>query len=100
MTHRRALPRVSLVFAIAGGMFGQPAAPPRFEVVSIKPNAQGGPDIQGLGTVRTLAGGRLAAEKVQLRYLIQNAYGLRAFQLAGGPGWIDSAHYDIEAKAE
>ncbi len=100
MRDRRVHLRVSLLLAIASGAFGQSAALPRFEVVSIKPNAQGGSDIQGLGIVRVLPGGRLSAEKAQLRYLIQNAYGLRAFQLTGGPGWIDSAHFDIEAKAD
>ena len=31
---------------------------------------------------------------------MQNAYGLQPFQITGGPAWIDSASYDIEAKAE
>ena len=28
------------------------------------------------------------------------AYGVGSFQISGGPGWIDSDRYDIEAKAE
>ena len=32
--------------------------------------------------------------------LIQFAYGVRDFQLAGEPAWIGSAHQDIQAKAE
>jgi bla regulator protein BlaR1 len=76
------------------------AAAPRFEVASIKPTSQSGPDIQGLGNVRALPGGRLIAEKVLLRYFIQDAYDVRPFQLSGGPAWISSAHYDIAAKAE
>jgi uncharacterized protein (TIGR03435 family) len=35
-----------------------------------------------------------------LRALIRNAYGLQPQQLAGGPDWIDSARYDINAKAQ
>ncbi len=47
-----------------------------------------------------LPGGRLLAEKVSLRYFIQNAYDLKPFQISGGPSWINSAHYDIDAKAD
>jgi uncharacterized protein (TIGR03435 family) len=47
-----------------------------------------------------MPGGHLIAEKAQLRYLIRIAYGLKPFEISGGPGWIDSAHYDIDAKAE
>ena len=76
------------------------AITPRFEVASIKPTSQQGPDVQGLGDVHILPGGRLVAEKVLLRYFIQNAYGVKPFQISGGPAWISSAHYDINAKAE
>lgn len=96
------------LLAVAGAaVLVAPAAPaqttapatPRFEVASIKPTSQQGSDVQGLGDVRTLPGGRLVAEKAQLRYFIQIAYGVKPFQIAGGPAWINSAHYDIDAKA-
>lgn len=82
------------------GAFGQSAISPRFEVVSIKPNPQGPADFRGVEPVSALPGGRLIAERAQLRYFIQYAYGVKPFQLVGGPGWIDSAYYDIDAKAE
>jgi uncharacterized protein (TIGR03435 family) len=92
--------RVAIVLAIgAYAAFGQAPDSARFEIVSIKPNSQGGADIQGFGSIRLLPGGRMTAEKALLRYFIQNAYGIKPFQLLGGPGWIDSAHYDIDAKA-
>ena len=76
------------------------ATKPRFEVASIKPSPQEGPDVKRPGLdVRMLPGGRLSAEKVLLRYFIQNAWGVEPFQISGGPDWINSAHYDIEAKA-
>lgn len=28
-----------------------------------------------------------------------NAYSVQPFQVSGGPGWVDSVHYDISAKA-
>jgi uncharacterized protein (TIGR03435 family) len=70
---------------------------PQFEVASIKPNSPGGVNT---GDFRVLPGGRLSADKVVLRFFIQNAYGLKPFQLSGGPDWIASQGYDIEAKAE
>ena len=73
------------------------ATAPRFEVASIRPTSQVGPDVQGNGDVRMLPGGRLMAEKVLLRYFIQNAYAVKPFQVSGGPAWINSAHYDIDA---
>ena len=100
-----ALAGIAVVAAPFGiGMMNAPmieaqSAASRFEVVSIKPTSQQGSDIQGLGNVRMLPGGHLLAEKALLRYFIQNAYGLKPWQIAGGPAWIDSAHYDIDAKA-
>ncbi len=78
----------------------EPPAATRFDVASVKPTSQQGPDIQGNGNVRILPGGHLLAEKVLLRYFIQSAYELKPFQISGGPAWINSAHYDIDAKAE
>jgi uncharacterized protein (TIGR03435 family) len=92
--------RIAIIATIgAYAAIGQAASSTRFEIVSIKPNSEGGADAQGFGDIRMLPGGRMIAEKVLLRYFIQNAYGLKPFQLSGGPGWIDSAHYDIDAKA-
>lgn len=82
------------------GIFGQSTVSPRFAVVSIKANSQRGLDAQGLGTVGALPNGQLIAERVALRYFIQTAYGVKPFQISGGPGWTDSTHYDIEARAD
>ncbi len=35
---------------------------------------------------------------VKPKFLIQLAYGVRDFQISGGPGWLDSAQYDIAVK--
>jgi bla regulator protein blaR1 len=35
---------------------------------------------------------------VKAKFLIQVAYGVRDFQISGGPGWLDSAQYDIAVK--
>ena len=33
------------------------------------------------------------------RSIITTAYGLRWEQVVGGPGWLDTEHWDIEARA-
>jgi bla regulator protein BlaR1 len=69
---------------------------PKFEVASIKPNTSGA---AGAG-FQPFPSGRLSVVNNALRNVILNAYDIQAFQLSGGPGWIDSDRYDIEAKAE
>ncbi|HKE27027.1 MAG TPA: TIGR03435 family protein [Bryobacteraceae bacterium] len=71
-------------------------APRNFEVASIRPNQAGG-DSRG---ITTLPGGLFKATNVSLRLLISRAYGLPEAQIEGGPGWLDSETYDINAKAD
>jgi uncharacterized protein (TIGR03435 family) len=74
-------------------VFGQPAAPLKFEVASVKPSTE-----QRFKMVRPLPGRLTADAPVQL--LMQNAYAVQPFQIAGGPDWVNSEHYQIEAKAD
>jgi uncharacterized protein (TIGR03435 family) len=75
----------------------QPATPLSFEVASVKPNKSG--DERSPSMI--LPGGRFTATNNSVRQLILNAYGIwvSPHLLQGGPGWIDSARYDIDAKA-
>jgi len=68
-----------------------------FEVASVKPNKSG--DARSPSLI--LPGGRFTATNNTLRALILNAYGIwnTPSLLQGGPGWIDSDRYDIDAKA-
>jgi len=50
--------------------------------------------------MRPQPGGRFEAVNVTVKAMITMAYRIRDFQLSGGPGWLDSAAYDITAKAE
>ncbi len=73
-------------------------APAAFDVASIKPYAsEGNPASEGSST-KVLPGGRLSAQNVNVRKLIRNAFDVDDFQIAGAPGWVDTASYDIEAK--
>jgi len=69
---------------------------PSFEVVSIKPNHAD----DGRVMVRIAPGGRFEAHNVTVRFLLQDAYGVKDSQIVGAPGWIDSEHFNIDAKAE
>jgi uncharacterized protein (TIGR03435 family) len=84
-----------LLAMTAFGLFGQSDAAPRFEVASVKQSTSH----PSFMMVRPRAGG-LTAENAPLRLLMQNAYGVQAFQISGGPGWIQSDGYDIEAKGD
>jgi uncharacterized protein (TIGR03435 family) len=65
-----------------------------FEVASVKPNKS--PDFTS-SFRRTPAG--LTITNMTLRRLIQTAYELEDFAIGGGPAWIGSERFDIEAKA-
>jgi uncharacterized protein (TIGR03435 family) len=65
-----------------------------FEVATIKP---GDPEIHG--TMTSTPPGRLVLKNITLREAIRTAYHLNEPELAGGPKWIDSEHFDIEGKA-
>ena len=81
------------------------ASAPAFEVASIKPSKSGGSfGVVGDKAVfeKEIAGwwspDRFGARGETLRTLIQMAYGIQANQLSGGPNWLDSEEYDVEAK--
>jgi uncharacterized protein (TIGR03435 family) len=68
---------------------------PKFEVASIKLDVSGVPR----HNVRVRPGS-LHTENASVRLLMETAYDLQEFQVGGGPRWIDSDGYNIEAKAE
>lgn len=70
------------------------AAAPSFEVTSIKKDTEGvirlgGPDVS-----------RFRAINVTARMLIAFAYATSDLQLIGGPKWIDSDKFDVDARVE
>ncbi len=72
-----------------------PTAPLKFEVASIKPSA---PAMDGM-YLRPQPGG-LRVEGATVRNLIALAYDVREFTISGGPGWIGSDRFDIDARVE
>lgn len=81
-----------------GGFAAQTPAPPsRFDVVSIKPVsaalAGGAVALPGIQVDPT----RLRAGSAALRYLIMQAWDLKNYELANGPGWTNDIRYSVEA---
>jgi uncharacterized protein (TIGR03435 family) len=72
------------------------AVRPAFEVASVKPSKPGTPGFIGPAP----GGQRFTATNASVRMLIIMAYNITDRQVSGGPGWIASEGYDIDAKAE
>ena len=72
-----------------------PSHSPGFAVISVKPNHSAGQ----LGDAQLPKDG-YSATNVTLKVLISTAYNVREAQIFGGPAWIDSDRYDVEAKVE
>jgi bla regulator protein blaR1 len=72
------------------------AALPSFEVASIKPDHSGAPN----RFFRFADPSRLTITNMPVKDLIEFAYHVQPFQISGGPGWINSQGYDIQAKVD
>ena len=70
------------------------SAEKKFEVVSVKPNTSGNPGSR-LGPPRN---GGITIINFPLRGLIAQAFRTNQLMLAGGPDWISTARYDIDAR--
>jgi len=84
---------VFLLLSLSVAAIAQTRPRPAFEVATIKPTA---PDARG--TVIAMPPGRLEIVNMTLKAMIENAYSIQPFQVSGGPGWLDSDHYDVSAK--
>ena len=69
----------------------------RFEVASLKPSTAEG---TGYGIRPAPGGQRYVAVNCPIKLMIQVAYRVKADQITGGPGWLDTERFDMEAKAE
>jgi len=75
----------------------QPTARVEFEVAVVKPAKTGA---RGSFFEIPPGGERFTATNAPLRVLIMMAYGVADWQVSGGPGWMNSENFDIEAKPE
>ncbi len=92
---------ILLLFAAASALtprwivFAQKPDRPFFEVASVKPGNPG----DGQDHIFFERGGRFSAANATLQALIGTAWEVRNHQISGGPNWLDSAKFNIEAKA-
>ena len=84
---------VCLTLHFPGAVSAQEVQSPAFDVASVKQNRS-----RDSASRVIWPRGRLSALSVSARDFIEIAYGLQSFQLEGGPSWIASDHFDIEAK--
>src|SRR5215831_13817216 len=105
MTNRNAIQLLAPAAAIGIGILSVlqlraqsvPADSQAFDVASIKLNKSG----DKRQTWQFYDGGRYSATNTPLRWLIRVAYDIPfdSAHLSGGPDWLDSDRYDVEAKA-
>lgn len=84
----------AIVLLYAPGCLAQDAVPPRFDVASVKisANSSTGSRFRPIGT-------SINGQNVVLKLLLNYAYGVEGFNITGGPAWINSDRFDIQAKA-
>jgi len=94
---RTTLAVVALAFPMCVCRAGIAADPPEFAVASVRPSQrQLGPDANGRVAINPAG---LRGGNVTLKQLIAEAYGVQPYRLFGGPGWLDTSQYDVDAKA-
>jgi uncharacterized protein (TIGR03435 family) len=91
---------ITLLVAIEAKSQAQSPPPvvPSFAAATIKPSRSGGD-----GGGEMFSPGRYVAKNVTVKDLIKGAYGIRSgssSQIVGGPSWVSSARFDVEAKEE
>ena len=98
LTVRALIPAMVIVFLATGTRARAQNAPVtiQFEVASIRASAG-----DGRTAISVSPSGLYTVTNMPLRTLIRNAFGLGLdAQLAGVPEWVESARFDISAKAE
>jgi len=89
--------RTAVIVVICSSVLGALRAqvPEQFEVASIHRNQSG--TVQGGGLAGVQPGGRFMARGTTLRRLVGDAYDTT--QVVGGPAWIETDRFDIDARA-
>lgn len=86
-------------FILGATLLAQTAAAPRltFDVVSIHPSD---PNAQG-GMIKPIPGNHgYTAQNVPIRLMIALMFKIPARQIEGGPEWINTERFDIEARSD
>jgi uncharacterized protein (TIGR03435 family) len=92
----------SLAFGAQGIRAAAPqaAADATFDVASVKPATTDSTNpLSMLPRLLPPLGGRFSAGNVTLRLVLRMAHDLQDFQISGGPSWLNTKRFDIQAKA-
>jgi uncharacterized protein (TIGR03435 family) len=105
-TIRNALVLAMALSGIASFGVAQTAQKPRFDVASIKANVT---DVawhdsrdncaMGYVSILILPVVRARVQRGLIPCILASAYNLQPFQILGGPAWVNSVHFDIDAKS-
>jgi bla regulator protein blaR1 len=87
-------PAIVLLMTTLAGSGQTGAELPRYEVASIKPNT--GNDFRF--TFQIEPSGPLTATGITLKRLMMTAYNVQGFRIMGGPDWVVSRRWDVQAK--
>jgi uncharacterized protein (TIGR03435 family) len=93
MAHPRKTRLTLSILLLAAIGLAQEAPHSRFEVASVRQS-----DVTAGSWCRFLPGGRLDALS-WIKQLVQIAYGVEDYQVTGGPSWLGTQWYEIQAKA-
>jgi len=94
---RRGLTIALMTAGLAAAQAFAPTGSLTFEVASLKPTKPGAAD----GGLHPAPGGqRYIGSNWVLRNYLSVAYQVKPDRIAGGPGWIDTEPYDLNAEAE
>jgi uncharacterized protein (TIGR03435 family) len=88
--------KLTLIAACTVALWGQ--TPKEFEVASVRPSAPQPAGQTSMGM--SMDKGMLRATGMTAKFLIEQAYDVRDFQVTGGPSWLGSQQYDVNAKIE
>jgi uncharacterized protein (TIGR03435 family) len=83
---------VGLMLAVG---IAYPQTQPSFAVASIKPSNSADQRLR-----KKILPEQVTVSNVTVKGLIEIAYNLKDFQISGGPSWMDSALFDIDARPE
>src|SRR5262245_18621986 len=83
---------MDMIVALLVGVLLQ--SPLQFEVAAIKTNRSG----LGSGNMDFPPNGRINIVNATFRMMVQASYRLQDYQIIGGPNWVNTDRFDIQAK--
>jgi uncharacterized protein (TIGR03435 family) len=90
----RKLIRGGIALMCLPGCPAQDVAQPQFEAASVKISVAG-----STGSRFRTPRGSVDGRNVVLKLLLNYAYGVEGYNITGGPGWVDSERFDVQARA-